>query len=283
MLRLGALAALVMLSSCLFTPGKFDAAMDVRKDGSFSYRYTGEIVFATSHAMMGGDMAIGADPFDPELHQCWREPQSDEEMPEPRECTAEELEEARKQYVEDSERRAAEQRKEQEEMAAMFGGMNPNDPATMDEFARRLQAYDGWKRVVHKGKGVFDVEFETRGRLDRAFAFPVFPEVDFIVPFVQAARRDGNKLRIVAPAFVQGGDNMAGAGAMGGAMGSAMNPNAGTETLARAEGRFILTTDAAILTNNTRDGPADGPGGTKVLTWTVSPLDKAKPEALLEL
>ena len=279
MLRLGALAALVMLSSCLFTPGKFEAAMDVRRDGSFTYRYAGEIVFATSNAMAGSAATTGAEPFDPEHHQCWEEPGPDDETLEARECTPEELEEARKEHVEESERRAAEQRKEQEAMAAMFGGMNPNDPATMDEFARRLQTYDGWKRVVHKGEGVFDVAFETSGRLDRAFVFPMFPEVDFIVPFIQAARRDGNKLRIVAPAFVQGADMMAGAGAMGGAM----NPNASTDRLVQAEGRFTLTTDAAILTNNTREGPADGPGGTKVLTWTVGPLDKAKPEALLEM
>ena len=33
----------LMLSSCLFSPGKFDARLDIRRDGGFSFAYTGEI------------------------------------------------------------------------------------------------------------------------------------------------------------------------------------------------------------------------------------------------
>lgn len=41
-----ALVPLLMLSGCLFTPGKFTSAMDIRKDGAFSFSYVGEIIVA---------------------------------------------------------------------------------------------------------------------------------------------------------------------------------------------------------------------------------------------
>ena len=278
MLRMAALGALALLTGCLFTPGKFDAAMDVRRDGSFTYRYTGEIAFATAQAMAAGNDVFVDQPFDPEEHMCWSEPTEDETTSEARECTPAEIEEARKEHQAQEVRRAEEQKKEKEAMKAMFGGMDPEDPATMDAFAERLQSYEGWKKVTHKGDGVFDVHFEAKGRIDQGFAFPLFPEVDFIVPFVQTARRDGNKVRVVAPAFVQGENMFDPTG-----MGRATQAEGKADNFVKAEGSFTLTTDAEILTNNTREGPSPGPGGTKVLKWTVGPLDKAKPEALLGL
>ena len=301
MTKIVAAAAMsLLLWGCLLTPGKFDSAMDVRRDGTFSYRYSGELVLLTAAAAMKAAADMENQEFDPATHTCWEEPkaqkkskktrQSDEEsvlmdIGEPRECTAEELEEARKDWEAGRAARAASKESETAMAKAMLGGLDPTDPKTMDEFARRLQAYKGWKRVVHKGDGVFDVQFETSGRLDHGFVFPLFPEVDHILQFVQASRRADGAVRIVAPAFVQSKEGafgmsamMAGMGAGAGAAGGEGKP----PMFRQPEGTFTLTTDAEILTNNTNDGPATQ-GGSKVLRWTIGPLDDKKPEALLKL
>lgn len=41
-----ALAPLVLLSGCLLSPGKFTSNLDIRKDGTFSFAYVGEVIVA---------------------------------------------------------------------------------------------------------------------------------------------------------------------------------------------------------------------------------------------
>jgi hypothetical protein len=287
MLKFGAVAAFVLLAwACVLTPGKFDAALDIRRDGSFSYRYAGEIVLLTGNSMMAAAAGEQPPPFDAEAQTCWDDGSSSEEMdamsnaaaePEGRPCTAEEIADKRREWEENRDR----QKREAESMKAMLGGIDPSDPKTMDEFARRLQSHEGWKRAVHKGDGVFDVEYEVSGRLDHDFVYPVFPGVDYIIPFVQVTRRTGGRVGIAAPAFTQAQDGGFGQAAMGGAM-AGMNPKGAPSPFKRPEGSFTLTTDAEILTNNTNDGPSGG-AGAKVLKWIVGPLDTKKPEALLKL
>ncbi|TMJ16561.1 MAG: hypothetical protein E6G94_03935 [Alphaproteobacteria bacterium] len=261
--RIAALGALMLLSGCLLTPGKFNAELTLKKDGSFTYHYAGEIVLMTAQGLgeMGAGAAAAEDKFDPEMQDCVDQQTPDSSEPTARECTPAELETKRKEWEANKATRAAEKKAEDERTRAMFGGMDVNDPKTMDEFARRLQGYEGWKRVVHKGKGVFD------------------PTIDFIIPFVEVNRAVGNKVRINAPAFVQGSDS--GLKALAGNAGSM--PTGAGDSAPRPQGTFTVTTDAEVLTNNTQDGPAPGAGGTRVLTWVVGPLDAKKPEALLQL
>jgi hypothetical protein len=275
------MAAALMLWSCVLAPGRFDAALTVRKDGSFSYRYTGEIVLLTAASSMNAAAEEEEGAFEAREVNCSGGAIEEDDMLrngyDDRACTPEELEERRRVREEERASRAEERKRELEMSKAMLGGLDPKDPGTMDEFARRLQGQEGWKRVVHKGDGVFDVQYEVAGRLDHAFVFPVFPQVDFIVPFVHASRGIGNRVRVSAPAFVQ--NSGAGFGALAG--GSAQGGGF-PGTFRKAEGTFTLTTDAAILTNNTQDGPV-GPAAAKVLKWTIGPLDLKKPEALLQL
>jgi hypothetical protein len=267
-------------SGCLLTPGKFDATLTLKKDGSFTYHYTGEIVLMTGQSFADLGAGPAEEAFDPAAQLCTDEGNPADLDGVSRECTAAELETKRKEWEANKATRAAEKKAEDERTRAMFGGMDVSDPKTMDEFARRLQGYEGWKRVVHKGKGVFEVDYEVSARLDHDFVFPVFPTIDFVIPFVEVNRAVGGKVRISAPAFVQGSDSSLRAftGNQGGSMGAGTGGD-----LPRPQGRFTVTTDAEVLTNNTQDGPAAGAGGTRVLTWTVGPLDAKKPEALLQL
>ena len=194
-----------------------------------------------------------------------------------RKCTAAELAERRRGWERDMAAMRSDRERERNQMKAMFGGIDPTDPATMTEFANRLQGQGGWKKVVHKGEGLFDVEYEISGRLDHDFVFPVFDRIEFIIPFVQATRVNSGRVRITAPAFAKpGGESAATFPA------AAMMGRERRWPFREAEGTFTLVTDAEILTNNTRDGPSSE-GGSRVLRWTVTPLDRARPEALLQL
>jgi hypothetical protein len=159
----------------------------------------------------------------------------------------------------------------------MFGGLDPADMKTMDEFARRLQGHSGFSRVQHKGKGVFDVQYALSGRLDHDFVFPVFPDVEFVIPFVKVSRLSGNRVRVTAPAFVQAQEGFKGMGTMFQGAG-----DKGASPAKKPEGSFTVTTDAEIVTNNTQDGPVRDPRG-RTMKWVIGPLDAKKPETLLQL
>src|SRR5688500_6003696 len=62
-----ALAALLLVAACLFLPGRFEARMTVLRDGRFTYRYAGEILFLTRHSAMDADNAR-SQAFNPAYH-----------------------------------------------------------------------------------------------------------------------------------------------------------------------------------------------------------------------
>lgn len=197
-----------------------------------------------------------------------------------RPCTPEELAEKKKQWDEERAAQAERRSREDREMKEMFGGMDPSDPKTLDEFARRLQGQAGWKKVVHKGDGVFEVDYEIAGRLDHDFIFPVYPGFRYVIPFVTVTRRADGRLHMLAPAFVGSPSE----GGMNGAMGLSMMGMGGggaTGGMVVPNGTFTFKTDAEIVTNNTQDGPTVE-GGLKALTWIVGPLDSKMPEVLLK-
>ncbi|HYE28088.1 MAG TPA: hypothetical protein VEA61_07625 [Allosphingosinicella sp.] len=305
MLKIVAAASMcLLLTGCFLSAGKFQSSLDLRRGGTFTYRYDGEVLLLTPHTMMSMMSAMDA-PFDPEDQVCF-DGEGDAEMRSlakrqaalawgtadlqdelegeaARDCTPKELEERRKAF----EKKRAEDKAMMEAVRGMFGGVDPRDPETIAEFIRRVQTYQGWKKVVHKGEGVFDVQYEVSGRIDRDFVFPVFPDLDMMMPFVQANRRADGSVRVAAPGFFLNeqmlspssmGAVMAAASASAGQAAGAPIPN-----FPKPEGMFTLTTDGEILTNNTEDGPSSGPAGTKTLKWVVGPLAKKKPEALIRL
>lgn len=252
-----AIAAPLLLLGCLLTPGKFTSSLDVAKNGTFTFRYKGEIILLTNKSFLG-------EAAEPEFTPECRDEDSNQ-----RECTPEEVAEQRLTF--DEERRTREEReaKDRAEMAAALGGLDPGNEATMDEFAARLQREAGWKSVTHRGGGIFDVDYEISGGLDRDFVFPVFPRFDFIAPFVVVTRRDDGALLVRAPGL--GASGSGGAASAPGNMGTGMS---------KAEGVFTVTTDAAIATNNSEEGPV-GQGGKQRIEWRITPLNRTAPEALL--
>jgi hypothetical protein len=252
------LAAPFLLLGCLLTPGKFTSSLDIARDGKFAFKYQGEIILLTNKSVMD---QMGSEPE-------FKASCQDDEGAD-RECSEAEVAEQRRAYDEEQAARKQREAKESAEMATVMGGIDPNNEATMDEFAARLQREAGWKKVVHRGGGVFDVDYEIAGNLDRDFLFPIFPRFDFIVPIVTVTRRDDNAILVRAPAL----------GSSGGASG-ASGPMSGGGS--KAEGVFTLTTGAAVSTNNSEEGPVSE-GGKQRIEWRVTPLNRTAPEALLRL
>ncbi len=262
-------AGSVLLAGCFMSPGTFEASLDIRKDGRFSFTYDGEIFM-----MALGDLAEMANAAEGADESC-----IDKDTSEERPCSKEEM---------DAKRIESEQ--ETAMMQAMLGGQDMSDPETAAEFAATLERQAGWNRVEYLGDGLFDVEFAIASTLNHDFDFPTFEGFPLQNSFVLVNLRDGDRVRVEAPGFsAQGGNplasmmgGMAGAFAFSPEEAAAAGPDSEMPNMPQVEGTFRIVTDAAILTNNTDEGPANHPGGQE-LAWEISPTTAAAPAALLQL
>lgn len=281
-LRLIVLAALsAMLAGCLLMPGKFDSALDVKRDGTFHFRYAGELVFlpltdAARSQMAKGLQKVQGKQTGEQTEVFTEESCARPETGEARACTIDEIAAQRRAW--DARMAAPPADPGANAIVSMLGGMNFDDPnaaATMTEALRR-QA--GWRKVTYKGNGVFDVEYDAAGRLDHDFTFPTLEHSPMVMPLVSVIRRADGSVRIEAPGFAPGLGNLAALGtAIPGAANKAQNPMKGLPLM---DGTFAVTTDGAILTNNTEEGPSPVAGGQR-LSWHVAAGRAAAPTALI--
>lgn len=261
---LAAVTLSLLLAACIFAPGKFTSQLDLRKDHSFAFRYTGEILMVP---MMKSDKE---EAFSPEACH-------DEETYEDRACTSEEIANQKAEW----EKQREEKKKSDAQAAQMFlGGMDPSNPESGKELAAKLRRQAGWNKVEYIGNGKFDVDFALSGKLDHDFVFPTMEGFAMSNAFVQVSLRQDGSVRVDAPGFGPPSGGAAMAGMMSGmAKSEGADENGPT---AMADGTFTITTDAQILANNTDEGPKPAPGG-QALTWPVNPRTKAAPTALLKM
>lgn len=268
------LAALcAALAACMLMPGKFTSSLDIRRDGTFSFAYTGEInVLALSEMAKSGRKQ---DEFRPE-------PCHDEADEGERECTGEELASQRRSWEESNRSASDNRRRERESMKAMLGGLDLEDPEAARDLAARLRAQAGWRRAEYRGNGTFDVDFAITGRLDHDFAYPTIERFPLANAFVQVTLRKDGAVRVDATGFAPGvegpgiGGLMMGAASMGGARGKDSPP------VPQPDGVFTIRTDGAILANNTNDGPAADTTGQRMV-WRIDGRTVAAPMALIRL
>jgi len=263
--RLFAIAAPLLLGGCLWGPGKFTSDLALRKNGTFTLDYRGEIM-----PQIPEDKIEAQEAWDDSKVAC-----TDEGQPEkPHPCTRKELDEARAAYERDQ-AAAASKRDENEKMAKLFGLPGTDDESNR-RFAANLTKYQGWRSARYVGKGVFEVDYHFEGRVGQDYVFPMMPDADFIIPFVTIRRRTDGSVMVTAPALTGGSGPF-------GARAKTLNlPDKGDGPPSRAEGRFTITTDGEILTNNSEDGPVAGPSG-KSVRWDVSPGTNKIPEMLVRL
>jgi len=298
---LSMLAVSTMLSGCFLVPGKFGADVDIRKAGDFTVAYKGEIIFQMPDDFAGSKMKSKAwnDAFatcyasgrtmtdeyaSVDMHEAAIKGAEDGSIDgrdeDTREvaCSAKQVAELRKTYETEKAEAAAKKAEDADKMAQMFGFSGSGDEANQ-KFAAALMKYDGWNNVTYKGKGTFDVDYRYTGKLTHDYVFPIFPKMDMIFPFIMVRKRADGAVTVTAPALIGGGIKaLAGrAKMMGDAMASRDMPEA-----PQTAGRFTVTTDGEILSNNSEDGPTSDPKGKKVV-WDVNPMTDRLPEMLIKI
>jgi hypothetical protein len=269
------IGATALLSACLLAPGRFVSSLDIRKDGQFTFIYTGEI-----HMLPLSKLA--EEKADDEFKQ---NPCVDDESGEERDCTKSEIAEQKKVWDDGRQERVDQRKREAEQMRTWLGGIDPSDPKAADQLAERLRRQEGWKRVDYKGNGLFDVEFVLSGKLGHDFAFPTIERFPMANPFVQLSLRKDGTVRLDAPAFAANpADDPMRMMMLGNASGLS-DDSKGTPS-PETSGTFTVTTDGAILANNTDEGPQATTIG-KELRWTIGGTQMvsniAAPMALIQL
>lgn len=275
-----ACAAALLLTGCLLSPGVFTSQLELRKGGSFSYTYDGEIyLLALSKlADLGNAAEDAADEF---VEQACYDDETFEERP----CTEEELAPQKSDWEQQAEQRKQEREREAEMTRAMLGGIDPADPEAAQEFAERLQRQAGWESVEYKGDGLFQVNFRIAGKLDYDFVFPTIERLPTFNFFVLAAKRDNGTVRIDAPGFAPQSSGSPFREMMAGMAGAtASEGSAEQDALSAPElnGTFRIVTDGEILANNTDEGPVETPDGS-MLEWKVTKRMQVAPTALIKL
>ncbi len=274
-----ALVAPLLLTSCLWGPGKFTSDLTLLKNGSFILDYKGEIVLQTPP-----DAQSKIEPWKADMAKCRKSGATeiatestiqDQDSDDPvRPCTPAESVKLKTQYEKESADKAAAKAKESAEMAKAFGLPGFDDESNR-AFAAKLMKFEGWRSVQYQGKGVFLVDYHFEGSAKQDFVFPMLPDNDVLIPFIALRRRADGAVLVTAPALTGGAGPLA--SRLGSAAGAMQDG-----PVSRAQGRFTVITDGEILTNNSEDGAARHPRGHAV-HWDVSASSNKIPETLIGL
>ena len=275
-----ALAGALALSACIVSPGKFDSAFDLRRDGTFTFRYDGQIYLLAlgrlaemSAEAQANEEFVGA--------PCY----GDEDFEE-RPCTEAEIAEQREQWEQQAESRKQQAEREAAQMKQLLGGIDPSNPEAAEELAARLRRQEGWTKVEYRGDGLFDVEFSIDSRIGHDFTFPTIERFPMSNSFVVANLREGDSVRIEAPGFApmaSGNPFQSMMAGMATTFRAAGEDAAAPPSLPEIDGTFRIVTDGRILANNPDEGPALGAGGDQVLEWKINARTQSPPMALVQL
>ncbi len=241
-----ALMAPLVLASCLFVPGKFDSALTIHADRTFTFAYKGEVMAVDLQSFMGKAMQMG-------------------------------MEEAAK---EKSGKKAKAPEKEPDFT------LTPEEKAKQDETFRKLAVEvakeAGYRSVEYRGNGMFWVDYQISGVLDHGFVFPYNLDNQMIMPWIAVELRGKDLIRVKAPGYVRmsGGGN--GMGNMGDMSALAMMPGGMGEAFTRLQGTFTLTTDAELVSQNNEEG-AVTTGKDKVITWKTDTTTTDAPMASIRV
>jgi hypothetical protein len=179
--RLFALAAPLLLTGCLWGPGKFTSDLTLLRNGTFILDYKGEIVLQTPP-----DASL--EPWAPGMAHCFEGNaktlgsigvmvESGSPPPKERPCTTAEISAQKAEH----DKSAASKSKESAEMAKMFGLPGFDDESNR-AFAAKLMKFDGWRSVQYRGKGVFVVDYHFEGSAKTGLCFSDAPRQRFAHP-----------------------------------------------------------------------------------------------------
>ena len=172
----------LVLTGCLFTPGKFTSTLSINADRSFAFTFVGEVISVDPSGEISNGMAgimAGA---------AAKNGGAKSATPAPSPTAA-------------AEAKAEVDRKNR-------------------QIAITLSKELGYRKVDYLGDGRFIVDYAIKGTLDHDFVYPVNLDAQAIImPFIALELRTGGTVRVKAPAFAKGsngspvagiGDTMAG-------------------------------------------------------------------------
>ncbi|MDB5722609.1 MAG: hypothetical protein JWP15_3227 [Alphaproteobacteria bacterium] len=180
--RLAAILAMpLLLASCLLSPGKFTASLDIRKDRSFTFAYQGEVIMLDPSESMASSMAgaMGG------------------EVSKPSES-------------EDTANKS-------EDVADVAANKSaPAEPsaqtiAQRKAIAEALSKEAGYRSVEYLGGNKMRVDYLVTGKLDRNFVYPLNIDAMAIIPWMAIELRKDGTARMMAIAFGDSNQNMTGA------------------------------------------------------------------------
>lgn len=151
-----------------------------------------------------------------------------------------------------------------------------DDDAKFRAMADALSKEAGYRSVVYRGKGKFDIDYAINGHLDHGFVFPYNTDAEAVFPFLAVEVRQGGLVRVKAPGFANSkSDAMSGAA---GGLGSSPSVDAAKYL----DGVFTIDTDAEIVSQNTEEG-SKALGRRKAISWKATPLTKDAPTAVIRV
>lgn len=241
------LAACLLLSACLVTPGKFESTLDIRADRSFTFTYKGEILASDMGQGLGGK-GMGSSPG-----------------------TSDDPIDGATPKDQPSRLQIAVQKKEQAPPEDFGTKDDKSDEQQMQEIAAALTREKGFRAARYMGNHRFEIDYAISGRLTHAFLFPFNSDAQIVLPFVAVELRGEDRARMKAPGYSNGYDKSQ--NPMGGS-------SSGEDAAKALDGTFTLTTDAEIVSQNQEDGAQNTPQGKRIV-WKVTPLTSEAPAATL--
>jgi hypothetical protein len=177
------IAAPLILTGCLFTPGQFVSTLTINKDRSFTFTYKGEV-----HAIDLEGMGDGLASLDDAA-----ETHGDEDETGDAVKSVESPADKAKQSAEKKAKRDAELR----------------------EVATQLAKEPGYNSVQYLGDNKFSVDYSISGTLTHSFLYPFNQDAAMIFPWVAVELRGKDTIRVKAPGFAKqerSGSEMTGSG-----------------------------------------------------------------------
>ncbi|WP_137862369.1 MULTISPECIES: hypothetical protein [unclassified Sphingomonas] len=209
-----ALAAPLMLASCLFVPGKFESALTIHADRSFTFAYVGEVMAVDLQGFMGKAMQMG--------------------------------------MAEAAKEKSGKKGKTPEKEPDFT--LTPEEKARQDENFRKLATEiareTGYRSVEYRGNGMFWIDYRISGTLDHSFVFPYNPDNQMIMPWIAVELRGKDLIRVKAPGYVR----MSSGSGMSDMSALTTTPGGMGEAFSRLQGLFTLTTDAELVSQNNEEG-----------------------------
>lgn len=241
------LIAPLVLVGCAFSPGKFTSSLTLLADRSFTFSYQGEVIAVD----LASEMAKG-------MGDAFKDDAKDEDKKET--STTAMLQAAAWQAKTPG-------NKEEPAEEADSAADEAKKEAKFKAIGEALTKEAGYRSVVYKGKGVFQIDYQISGKLTHNFLWPYNLDAEVIFPFVVIEMRGKDQVRIKAPAF--GDDDSPAKGK-------------GDDSKAKLDGTFTLVTDGELVSQNNENG-ATTAGGRKTVTWKATPLSKDAPMAVVKV